>query len=700
MAFQTSPGVRVTEIDLTTVVPGISTTVGGFAGVFKWGPIGERVLISSELDLVARFGKPTNHNAETFFTAASFLSYGSALYVTRAANTTTSNGEVGVLTAYAAEVPGDINANTELTSFIVKNKDHYDSIVSFDPAVQYVAKYAGALGNSLKISICDTPDAYQSTIDLKNAAGVAGAGANTTNTAATGMIFLVGSNTALVRVANNTSEVSANTSAAAAAFRDKLSVGDYVVAGNTTVGKQYMKITAISNVAEVGVTGVQQFTVSFAQKYNLSQDVTISQVPRLWEHYNVVDSAPGQTITAIEAGVANNDALHVVVLDEDGAFTGVKNSVLEVWPNLSRATDAKTEDGATNYYKNVLNDRSAYVWYANDATGAESAPIATLANSSNVKPLNISFIDGADGADEDSAAVSDILVAYDQYVSAEDVDVSFIMAGKARGGDHGEQIANYIIDNIAEVRKDLVVFVSPARGDVVNNTGREADDIVTFRRSLRSSSYALLDSGYKYMYDKYNDVYRYVPLNGDMAGIAVRSDEQNDPWYSPAGFNRGVVKNLVKLAFNPNQAARDLLYKNDINPVVTFPGQGTILYGDKTLLGRPSAFDRFNVRRLFIVLEKTISIAARSSLFEFNDEFTRNQFKGLVESFLLDVQGRRGITDFKVVCDSTNNTAEVIDRNEFVGDIYIKPAKSINFIQLNFVAVRSGVEFTEIVGRV
>jgi len=273
------------------------------------------------------------------------------------------------------------------------------------------------------------------------------------------------------------------------------------------------------------------------------------------------------------------------------------------------------------------------------------------------------------------------------------------LTGKSYGGTNGEQLANYLIDNIAEVRKDCVVFASPEKADVVNNAGSESDAVITFRNSMRSTSYAVLDSGYKYQYDKYNDVYRYIPLNGDVAGLCVRTDDQRDPWFSPAGFNRGQIKNLVKLAYNPAKAYRDQLYKSGINPVVTFPGQGTILFGDKTLLSKPSAFDRINVRRLFIVLEKAIATAAKFTLFEFNDDFTRAQFRNLVEPFLRDVQGRRGIYDFKVVCDTTNNTAEVIDRNEFVGDIYIKPAKSINYIQLNFVAVRTGVEFSEVVGQ-
>ena len=315
-----------------------------------------------------------------------------------------------------------------------------------------------------------------------------------------------------------------------------------------------------------------------------------------------------------------------------------------------------------------------------------------------------SFQLGQDGADEANttagSVLATVLAGYDLFASAEDVDISLLMTGKSIGGTNGEQISNYLVDNIAETRKDCIVLTSPDKADVVNNSGLDqSQDTVDFRNSCRSSSYLVIDSGYKYQYDKYNDIFRYVPLNGDIAGLCVRTDSQRDPWFSPAGFNRGQIKNIVKLAYNPDQADRDLLYKNGINPVATFPGQGTILFGDKTALSKPSAFDRINVRRLFIVLEKAISTAAKFSLFELNDEFTRAQFVSLVEPFLRDVQGRRGIYDYRVVCDETNNTGQVIDSNQFVGDIYVKPAKSINFIQLNFVAVRTGVSFDEVVGR-
>jgi phage tail sheath protein FI len=488
---------------------------------------------------------------------------------------------------------------------------------------------------------------------------------------------------------------------AANTILQQLSVGDYIELGNTEVGTQVLKIKSLPAITSDDAASLAYFPITFETTWNRSANVSSNTVSRKWEFYNTVSAAPGtsQTLTDIASTVV--DQISVVVVDEDGKFSGTPGTVLEVYQNLSRATDAKNEDGTALFYKTVINDNSNYVWAAADRANAATAAANAVANTTNSTPYTESFAGGADGITESNASVTSVATAYDLFADASSVDVSLIMAGKATGGATGSQLANYLVDNIAEVRKDCVVFVSPDKTDIVGAgvEGNQATNIVTFRESFRNTSYAVIDSGYKYQYDKYNDVYRYIPLNGDIAGLTARTDDVRDPWFSPAGFARGQIKNLVKLAYNPSKADRDVLYKKDINPVVTFPGQGTVLYGDKTALGRSSAFDRINVRRLFIVLEKTIANASNSTLFEFNDEFTRAQFRNLVEPFLRDVQGRRGIYDFRVVCDETNNTAEVIDSNRFVGDIYIKPAKSINFIQLNFVAVRSGVEFTEVVGQ-
>ena len=488
----------------------------------------------------------------------------------------------------------------------------------------------------------------------------------------------------------------------------KLIVGDNLLSSNNVF---LGKISSIDSATQITLeskyrafTDGGTSTLKVGATPSAAVDSARTTLVRRWEYYNNFDQAPTTTSYANTAG-STGDAVHIVVEDEDGLITGVRKSILETYENVSLASDAKTEQGASNYYQTVINQQSAWIWagFTNqNITGAatSTADTTTFGGGSGADqttwnaPITVSMTNGADGT---ALGDSEKVTGYNLFNNTADVDVSFLL-----GSDANQTVATHLINNIAEVRKDCVVVLSPEKSDVVNNNaydGKERDDIIAFRDLLPSSSYAVMDSGWKYQYDKYNDVYRYVPLNADTAGLMVQTDLTRDPWFSPAGFNRGNVKNAIKLAYNPSKADRDQLYKKGINPVVTFPGQGTVLFGDKTLLAQPSAFDRINVRRLFIVLEKAIATAANFTLFEFNDEFTRAQFKNLVEPFLRDVQGRRGITDFTVVVDGTNNTGEVIDRNEFVGDIYIKPARSINFIQLNFVAVRTGVEFSEIVGR-
>jgi hypothetical protein len=868
MAFQVSPGINVSEIDLTTTVPALATTVGGIGGVFRWGPVGKFVLVDSENTLVSRFGKPTADNYETFFTAANFLSYGNALYVSRAATVTgfansstitldadttlaanaTALGVVvgtrvqgdGILddtfvtavsdstvtlsnpaTTSSAALISFIANNRVLTAYagntatvvasnvVVKNAEEFQNMGATNAAftgTEFVARYPGALGNSLKVSVCDTADQYSETVtfetnttwgsttanayalaDLTSATVAIDVGSNTanvvfvwsgddfadrvaasagaatlgSNNVATNFISLATANTLFTNgdavwyskgtsssansiqglsegttyyvIAANTSGLSlsltsggaavsiangaANSDvfitkqsatdlgltltqarAAVTALRDKISVGDYVEVGNTSIGKQNLKVTSKGSQADDG-TNIY-FNIQFDTTWNKSTNFSGTSLTRKWEYFNVVESAPGTSSAMDAAGRAIVDEISAVVVDEDGLITGTPGQVLEIYQNLSRGTDAKKDDGTTNYYKTIINDYSRWVWATHDRSGAASNTLANLSNSTNTTAYTKSFVRGVDGSTEGTVSMAALGSAYDLFADASTVDIALLLQGKATG-TNDVQLANYLIDNIAEVRKDCVVFVSPARSDVVGVgiEGQQAQNVVDFRNLLHNTSYAFLDSGYKYQYDKYADLYRYIPLNGDIAGITARSDSLRDPWFSPAGFSRGQIKNLVKLAFSPNKTERDLLYKNDVNPVVTFPGQGTVLYGDKTLLGRSSAFDRINVRRLFIVLEKAIATASNSALFEFNDEFTRAQFVNLVEPYLRDIQGRRGIYDFRVVCDETNNSAEVIDSNRFVGDIYIKPAKSINFIQLNFVAVRSGVEFNEIAGQ-
>lgn len=758
--FQLSPGVNITEIDLTTVVPNVATTDGAVAGLFRWGPVDQRVLIDSENLLVSRFGKPTNYNAETFFSSANFLSYGNRLYVSRAANTsgatptvanatvnTAANSQLFELgsgntsllttgmyitqvdntsvfsvtgksanitvvnsTAFSVSVNAVANGTTtfyfgnpetsytavaldeddsnpafvaNLVNQIVLNENRYtDKDGNFDTDVLYVAKYPGDMGNSLRISVCDTVSSFQSNV-----------------TVAANINFTIGTNTATVEF-SGTSNGSANTA------ENSISNGDLILAGNSSISKQYLRVTGTS--INTSYNSNTLLTINFEDPYRLKANYTANTIERYWEFFNVIDVAPGQSdYVRLNGNTAANDEVHVVVVDDRGDFTGTPGTILEVYRGLSRATDAKNNDNATNYYKDVINDQSNYIWWANDRSTAASATAALITSATSSSPGNYQMRLGADGQDESAVDLATLGAAYDLFASAEDVDISLVIQGRPRGGSTSQggetitnyQLANYIIDNICEIRKDCVAFISPDKSKVLNNYGNEAISVINWRNALRSTSYAVMDSGYKYQYDRYNDIYRWIPLNGDIAGLCVRTDQTNDAWWSPAGFNRGQIKNIVKLAWNPRKSERDIIYPKGINPVVSFPGQGTILFGDRTMLTKPSAFDRINVRRLFIVLEKAISVAAKYSLFEFNDAFTRAQFKNLVVPYLRTVQGRRGITDFLVVCDETNNTPQIIDTNQFVGDIYIKPARSINFIQLNFVAVGTGVQFAEVVGR-
>ena len=568
MAFQLSPGVVTSEVDLTTVVPSPGTTTGAFAGVFQWGPAEIAKQVVNEVRLVEFFGKPDGNTAVSFFTCANFLTYGNDIRVVRAVNGDNTR---------SATASGN-------TTYLIKNEDTYfNSYYSSNTTNvgAWAARYPGSRGNSLKVSVW------------------------------------------------------ANT--------------------NTT-------------------------------HFNA------------WAYKNYFDGAPGTSTYVSNAGGAN-DEMHIVVVDEDGLFTGTTGTVLEVYPYLSKASDAKDSVGNSNYYRDVLYRKSKYIYWTDHPdiantylTWGTTAAGKTFAQVPNVAAAHtVSLSGGADGV----ISAANVQTAYSKFIDADQIDVSLIMTG-----DAAPATALYAINSVAEVRKDCVTFVSPALANVTSSTPN--DDVVNYRMNALanvSSSYAVMDSGWKYQYDKYNDMYRWIPLNGDVAGLCVRTDLERDAWFSPAGATRGQIKNVIKLAYYPTKAERDTLYKNGVNPVVSFAGEGTILFGDKTMLSKPSAFDRINVRRLFITLEKAIARAAKAQLFEFNDEFTRSQFVSIVEPFLRTVKGRRGITDFKVVCNATNNTPEVIDRNEFIGDIYVKPNRSINFIQLNFIAVRTGVSFDEVVGR-
>ena len=644
MAFQVSPGVLVQERDLTNIIPAVSTSIGAFAGQFAKGPIDEIVSISSEQELVDTFGKPDSSTFEYFFTAANFLQYSNALRVVRAQNTSVTN------------------ATASGSSILIKNTDDYTNNYSTGQGSvgTFAARTAGVHGNSLLVSTCPSASAYEEiSTSLVASTSTANAVGNTTIAVDEGSDFNVGD------------IIQFSTSASTEDFDDG----------------EFYRITAISSET---LTIVQHPRGSGGLKRVILDN---SKIKRRWRYYDSVDRAPGTTAwTANRSG--SGDEIHVVVVDEDGVISGEPGRVLEAFSSMSKASDAKTPQGDNNYYPDVIYNKSAYIyWMDHNTSGSNWGSAATGTTFTAVNTPTLESLSG--GAAGSTVTDGQLLTAYDKFSDAETVDVGLIMAGPSGSTTHVDNLIT-----IAENRKDAVVFASPQRSDVVNitNSNTQMTNVIGFFNAIRSSSYVVFDSGYKYAYDRYNDVYRFVPLNGDMAGLSARTDTVADSWFSPAGFNRGIVRGAVKLAFNPTKAQRDQLYPARINPVATFPGQGTVLFGDKTGLTTPSAFDRINVRRLFIVLEKAISTASKFQLFEFNDEFTRANFRNIVEPFLREVQGRRGITDFLVVCDETNNTGEVIDRNEFIAEIFIKPARSINFITLSFVATRTGVSFDEVAG--
>ena len=646
MAFQVSPGVLVQEKDLTRIIPGVSTSIGAVAGQFNKGPLDQVVAISSEQELVDTFGKPDSNTFEFFFTAANFLQYSNALRVVRASNT------------------GSTNANTIGSSSQIKNIDDYESNFESGAGVvgTFAARTAGAHGNNLLVSTCPSAAAFEQTT--------------------------TGASISLVNEASNTAvgdTVISVDNGAHFGVGDILSFSTTATTEDFDDGEEY-RITGIST---NDVTIVQHPRGSGGLKRIILDN---SHIRRRWKYYDSVDGAPGTSAYAsARSGV--NDEIHVVVVDEDGGISGTPGTVIETFSKLSKGSDAKTPQGDTNYYPTVIKNRSQHIyWMDHNTSGSNwgSAVTGTTFTAVNTPTLE-SLSAGSDGS---TVTTGELKAAYDNFADADTVDVGLIMSGKC----NATHVDNLI--TIAENRKDAVVFASPERADVVDitNTNTQTNNVIDFFDNIRSSSYVVFDSGYKYCYDRYNDVYRYVPLNGDVAGLAARTDLTADAWFSPAGFNRGIVRGAVKLAYNPTKSQRDQLYPKRVNPVSTFPGQGTVLFGDKTGLSSPSAFDRINVRRLFIVLEKAISTASKFQLFEFNDEFTRANFRNIVEPFLREVQGRRGITDFLVVCDDTNNTGEVIDRNEFIAEIFVKPARSINFITLSFVATRTGVAFEEVAG--
>jgi len=668
MAFQVSPGVQVREIDVTNVVPAISSSIGAFAGEFSWGPVDEVRTITSEKELVGVFGEPKDAGSdgyntvvgkkEHFYSAANFLKYGNNLKVVRASN--------GIAAGQTGQM---LNATTGSAGILIKNQTHYyesnyHSGSAAGSAGLFSARCAGSLGNSLKISMCTSANAFQ----------------QASVTTVSDSSIAVGHTQ--ITVADGT----------------KFVVGDLIAFANSA---DVYKISAISS-----------NDITFHLNSDSSQGLQVvptngSNIARGWEFASNFTKAPGSSPDAL-ANSSSLDEVHVIVIDEDGKITGIPGEILEVFEGLSQASNAKDSEGNSNYYVDKIRYNSNYIFWTNhDSTTSEAGNTFAAAGAAFVQhtlPLGGSLSHGIDGYPLSSGAKNTANTTH--FGDAETQDVDFIIAGPLDGYASGSVVstlaeattqANNLIA-LCEARKDCMAVISPRKADCVNNSGSESTSVIAFAETLTSSSYAVMDSAWCYQYDKYTDNYCYIPSCSHTAGVMARTDSDRDAWFSPAGFSRGQILGITKLSFNPNQAERDALYKKRVNPMVTFPGQGTVLFGDKTLLSSASAFDRINVRRLFIVMEKAIATAAKFQLFEFNDAFTRAQFRATIEPFLRQVKGRRGIVDFQVVCDDTNNSQAIVDANQFQASIFVKPNRSINFITLNFVAARSGVEFEEVYG--
>ena len=667
MAFLVSPGVQVNEVDLTNVVPAVATSIGAIAGAFEKGPVGSIQTVTSEGDLVSKFGKPNSNNFENWLAAASFLQYGNTLRIVRAESAIVNAG-----------------ANSGI---LIRDDDHYEQSFRSGQGShgEWAARSAGTWGNSIGVDICATATAYEQVLSSGNL---------TVGEDAVGATTIAVDDADLSNNAINVGDL-------ISFFSD--SAGTTPVTGET--GNEY-EVTAIST---------NDLTVRLKDDPNGAGVQNVipdnSFIKRRWRFADLFDRAPGTSPYSTQNSKGTADEMHIVVYDKTGSITGFDvdvagqrtKAVLETYAAVSKHPSAKTPQGNSNYYPDVIFAQSTNIYWTDHPTAGSNWG-TDISSGTAFTAVDAPIVDALTGGTDDySLTNGEISIAYNKFADAENVDVNLIIGGSSSIA--ADTQANYdthgtMLIDLAEGRLDCMAFISPHRAATVGvaDPATQAVNVKNAADTLPSSSYAVLDSGYKYMYDRYNDVYRYIPLSGDIAGLCARTDDVADVFFSPAGFNRGTIRGAVKLSFNPNQSQRDDLYAARVNPVVNFPGQGVTLFGDKTALTTPSAFDRINVRRLFIVLEKAISTASKFQLFEFNDAFTRAQFKNLVEPFLRDIQGRRGIDDFQVVCDGTNNTGVVVDRNEFVADVYVKPARSINFITLNFIATRTGVAFSEVGG--
>ena len=744
-ANQSSPGIVVQERDLTTITSLATANVGVLAAPFELGPVEEVVQISSEKQLSEVFGEPNDYNFEYWFTAAQYLAYGGVLKTIRVASTALKNG---------------VNTGT---APLIKNIDEYEA--SYEGGTngwEFAARTPGSKGNSIGVFITDAGADQIAVLPAPGSGNehefVADEAVSAASGAA-GKVFkysivltvdtVVGSFTpgATTTINIGGSQESVDVLGYDSANK-KLEIG-LPSGGVTGILTDDQVITQGTNTAAINATierrlyvGLDKDSIEFVATDSIqdtnSTAIAIESVRGEYAEREYLPGfkwinaggRPGTSQYAAAAG-GRNDEIHILVVDIDGKITGTPGALLEKFTHISKASDAKTSVGETNYYPTVIKQRSGYIyWGSHEATGFAATGTssdgdwgqdaarqfnllrsaagttdypagATTLGSKNNATWYYRLASGADytiAGSNYTVGSSDVQSAYDLVSDPESQTIDFILTGPS-GSDDASALAKITaLVNIVEERRDCMLFVSPRRANVVgvSNTTTATTNLVDFFDQLPSSSYVVFDSGYKYMYDKYNDVYRYIPCNGDIAGLCLQTTETAEPWFSPAGFQRGGIRNAIKLAYTPNKTQRDTLYSSRINPIVAFPGQGIVLYGDKTAQSFASAFDRINVRRLFLTIERVISGAAKSQLFEQNDEAQRGLFLNIVEPYMRDVQGRRGVTDFLVKCDESNNPPDAVDRGEFYAEVYVKPTRTINFITLTFVATRTGVSFSEV----
>lgn len=720
-----SPGYVIKEIDLTLArATPSSNKTGALVSPFEKGPVGTPVLVESESDLLNIFGKPYSYDNhyENWFVASSYLSYGGSLRIVRSDGNQISNAFVGSATS--------IKINSVEDYY---NKEYDQNNIS---NVTMAAKNPGSWGNGLVVAIIDAK--ADQIINVPSSTSVS-IGASVLQSIPTGTViagvgttsiingFFKGIVTGVTTTSDGTQKelevkVLALVNGSTETKVDYQPRGVYKFTATGTSG-----ISTVITVAGVGTTAYSEKDWFDQQKITVSTGINTTSLSTIY--WNELVPRPATTAYA-EARGSKYDEMHVIVIDGNGTITGNSSNILEKFTNLSKCKDATFSSGSPSNWKKYLADNSSYIFGGGEpdgvvATGFYSgynlatngswdtkaegnyyecigAKTYILDNGTNYNGTKSLSANGAL-----SATISDLSSGYNQFENTDNFKVDFILMGSAaQDKERAQSLANKII-SIAELRKDAIAFISPYKsallssngnGVTINDSETITNNIISFYSPITSSSYAVFDSGYKYTYDRFGDTFRYIPLNGDIAGTCARTDINNFPWYSPAGNTRGAILNAIKLAYNPSKSQRDRLYSNRINPVIFSPGSGIILYGDKTGLARSSAFDRINVRRLFIYLETAISSAAKDVLFEFNDEITRTNFVNTIEPFLRDVTSKRGIYDYIVICDETNNTASVIDNNEFIADIYIKPAKSVNYVGLTFIATKTGVNFEEIIG--